>query len=233
MQSLQVTAWLTTPIILSDDWTPSLENLLTFLILDEAGRAAPNPSDREVAENLDFVRDRMPLRLGDLQGEWYWQVSAPHYQYSTEINDCFHKRWDCQEQHLDWQGKRAKWSSSEGHTKSWTVPIRLRDPRRIDWFAFGDRDELARLLNWVMGLGKKKCGQIADWQIQAVHHDWHLLGNQGQLMRSIPLEIVQSGAIAMPNSFKILNWAWRPPAHLPSNFTKCLMPVENAVKNRA
>jgi CRISPR type IV-associated protein Csf3 len=225
MNPLQITAHLSTPIAVSDDWTPNLENLLTFLILDETGIASPNPTDREVAENLDFVRDRMPLQLGDIQGEWYWEASAPHYQHTTEIQDCFHKRWDCQDQHLDWQGKRAKWSGSEGHTKSWTVPVRLRNPARIDWFVVGDRVELERLLGFVSALGKKKRGQVCQWQVAEVAEDWHLFGADGQLMRSVPVHLLE-----VPPPFKILNWAWRPPAHLPSNCDRCWMPGANVVK---
>lgn len=222
MESLQVTAWLSTPIALSDDWTPSLENLLTFLILDEAGRASPNPSDEEVSENQEFVRDRMPLQLGDLQGEWYWQVSSPHYLYTTEINDCFHKRWDYQDQHLDWRKKRAKWSNSEGHTKSWTVSVRLRNPSRIDWFLVGDPIETMRLLEFAPGLGSKKRG-LAEWQVQKCADDWHLFGNNQQLMRPVPVRLIES-----PQPFKILNWAWRPPAHMPNNYERCFMPILNS-----
>lgn len=226
MKPLRVTAHLSTPIAVMDNYSPSLESLIEFLILDRAGRASPNPTPEEVEQTRPFVFANMPIQRGDLNGEWYWQASAPHYLYEWEVQIPLRKRWDNQDRHLNWNGKRRNWSTAEGHTKSWTVLLNKRFTAQIDWFCVGDRTELSTLLTYCSNLTKKRCGQVTDWQIQP-WEDWHLWGANGQLMKPIPLSCLPSNRAI---DFHIQEWGWRPPSFIIENMTHCGMPTSNVTK---
>lgn len=228
MQPLKVTAHMGSKLAVSDDWSPSLEALLIKLLLDEQGLATSNPTPEDVAVNQPVIDANMPIQKASIKNEWYWAVSSPIYLYDAEPIDRIHKRWDCQEQHLDWQGKRRSWSTSETNTKSWTVLIQERSTPRIDWYCVGDADEILRLLHFCDGLAKKRRSQVVKWKVNPIEKDWHLWRG-GELMRPIPLEALDT----TPLSFAIRQWAWRPPTHLPENFAKCAMPIGNAVKVEA
>jgi hypothetical protein len=224
MKPLKVTAHLGTKLAVSDDWSPSLDALLVKLLLDERGLATSNPTPEDVAANQSVIDANMPIAKGDIKGEWYWAVSSPQYLYEGEEIATIHKRWDCQERNLDWQGRRRSWSTSETNTKSWTVLIQERMAPRIDWYCLGDATEVLRLLEFCEGLAKKRRTQVCKWEVQP-WEDWHLW-RDGQLMRPIPLGLLDNP----PASFAIRQWAWRPPTHLPENVAKCAMPVGLAAK---
>ncbi|MFQ3637880.1 MAG: hypothetical protein SNJ57_18810 [Cyanobacteriota bacterium] len=228
MIPVQITAHLATPMQAYEDWTPSLDALLEWAILDEAGLASANPTPEDVERSRSVVDAAMPLLKAEIGGEWYWAVSSPQYLLLLEQQDRLRKRWDQQEHYLDWQGKRQSWSTSEGHTKSYDLPQYLRTTDRIDWFAVGDLDVLRRWLTvWRCGrLGKKRRAIVWRWDVQEVQQDWHLM-KDGVLMRPIPAE---SMLPYLPCDFALLNWGWRPPAWLPSNKARCAMPIHSVVK---
>lgn len=219
MKPLRVTAHLSTKLAVSDDWSPSLDALLIKLLLDERGLATSSPTPADVAANQPVIDAAMPIVKGSIQGEWYWQVSSPCYLYDADSTETIHRRWDSQDRNLDWQGKRRNWSGSEGHTKAWTVLIPERSTPRIDWYCVGDRTEILRLLSLCDGMAKKRRTQVRRWAAEP-WEDWHLW-HDGQLMRPVPLELLDNA----PLSFAIRNWAWRPPTHMPENMAKCAMPV--------
>jgi hypothetical protein len=227
MKPLRVTAHLGTKLAVSDDWSPSLDALLIKLLLDERGLATSNPTPEDVAANQPIIDAAMPIQKAKIKGEWYWATSSPFYLYDDEPIDRIHRRWDCQERNLDWQGKRRNWSGSEGHTKAWTVLIQERSTPRIDWYCVGDCAEILRLLRLCDALAKKRRTQVMRWQVEP-WDDWHLW-RDGELMRPVPLELLDTP----PLSFAIRQWAWRPPTHLPENLAKCAMPIKLAQKVEA
>lgn len=224
MRPVQITAHLASPIQVFEDWTPSLDALLEWLILDEIGQSAANPTPEQVAATRPIVEAQMPIHKASLQGEWYWAVSGPQYLLLGEQQDRLRKRWDCQEYYLDWRGKRQKWSTSEGHTKSFDVPQFLRVTDRIDWFAVADLSGLGKwLTTWRCGrIGKKRRAIVWDWQFQEIATDRHLLWD-GVLMRPIPISLMPPGEY----SFSVMDWGWRPPYWLPTNQAKCAMPTQS------
>lgn len=228
MKPLRVTAYLSTPLAVTDDWSPSLDALLIKLLLDERGLATSNPTPDNVAANQPIIDASMPINKGEIGSDWYWQTSSPCYLYDGEQIPVIHRRWDCQEQHMDWHGKRRKWSTSEGHTKGWTVLLPERNTERIDWYCVGDSDEILRLLEFCTGLGKKRRTQVARWFATDIDEDWHLWRN-GALMRPVPTQLLQQS----PPSILIRRWAWRPPTHMPENMAKCAMPIGLAQKVEA
>jgi len=223
MQPLKVQAWMGSPIAGYDDWSPDLAGLLEYLLLDRLHLASPNPTPEQVEETRAIVDEQMPIRRGDLDGEWYWQTSGPCYTIKSEQIDKFRKRWDCQEHNLNWGKRKAKWSTSEGPEKSYDLPLYLRSTSVITWYCVGNLVAVADLLNDCTGVGKKRShgyGQITKWEVELCEHDWHLWRN-GMLMRPIPLTSIPQDR---PVDFSILDWGWRPPAWLHSNKTRCAMP---------
>lgn len=224
MFPLRITAHLATPIVVNDDFSPNLENLLVYLLLDRHGMACPNPTPADVERSRPIIERYLPLQQGVIGEEWYWQASAPWYFYDWEHQVTIHKRWDKQDQHLDWKGRRRNWSSSEGHTKGYSIILFHRMAHRIDWFCTGEPDRILELLAPCTNLGKKRRGQVIRWQVQA-SEDHHLWGANGELMKPIPLNCIDR-----PTNFRIQKWGWREPAWMNENIDTCAMPYQNAVK---
>lgn len=225
MNPLKVTAWLGNKLAVSDDWSPSFDALMIKLLLDEKGLASSNPTPDDFEQNRPLIEKLMPIKKGEIGGEWYWQTSSPFYLYDSDSVETIHKRWDQQERNLDWEGKRRNWSTSETNTKSWTIQIAERTTPRIDWYCVGDRDEIIRLLRLCNGLAKKRRTQVVKWDVEEIRDDVHMWQGK-QLMRPIPTQL----ADRVPAEVVVRNWAWRPPTHVPSNKTQCFMPVGNVAK---
>lgn len=226
-EPLRVTAWLSTPLAVTDDWSPALDGLLIKLALDYYGKASSNPTAEDVAASQALVDQVLPLAKTHLTtpDDWYWATSSPCYLYQWEQRPTQYKRWDRQEQHLDWQGRRRKWITSEGNTKSWTLTFNERATAKVDWYCLGNAEAIKALLASCYTLGKKHRTQVSQWQVQPVAQDHHLIGPRGQLMRPVPVDLMPKAS-----DYAIRNWAWRPPYFLAENRNICAMPTSNAVK---
>ncbi|MFN8992997.1 MAG: hypothetical protein ACK5X3_04945, partial [Pseudomonadota bacterium] len=156
MINLQIIAHMATPLAAYDDWSPSLDALIEYQLLDRLGLITPNPTAADAEKNLPLIFDKMPIARKILNGEWYWAVSSPHYIENHQQTSKFRKRWDYQEHHLDWGKKRAKVNGSEGHFKAYDLPRYDREMQTIHWFCVGDHDGIAELLQPVTNLGKKR-----------------------------------------------------------------------------
>lgn len=224
MDNLQIIAHMATPLVAYDDWSPSLDALIEYQLLERLGLIEPNPTEASVLKNLPILFEQMPIARKMLNGQWYWAVSSPHYIENHQQTTRFRKRWDYQELHLDWGKKRAKVNGSEGHFKAYDKPRYDREMQTIHWFCIGDQPAIAELLQPVTNLGKKRsqgCGQVHKWEVLPFEHDWHLCrGNS--LARPIPV-----GMIEPPQAINMMNWGWRPPTWLAANKSMCYMPTDN------
>lgn len=226
MQNLKISAIMANDIAVCDDWSPDFPSLIEYLLLARAGLACPNPTRSQIEASRSFVEQNMPIEMGSLQGEWYWKASAPCYTYTIEQQDRFRKRWDYHDRNLDWGKRKAKWSGSEGAEKNYDLPLFLRNPQVITWFAVGDKDAIASRLDSCKGIGKKRSignGQILRWDIQEIAEDRHLF-YQGNLMRVVPYRLLFAQPEILQQSTVLLNWGWRPPVWLLENRELCVMP---------
>lgn len=217
MRTLRITARLATPFIAIDDWSPSLDQILIWALLDCHGRLLSNPGPEWAQQNHNFILDNLPIALGKIDGNWYHQCSSPCYLYQPSGILETVKMWTQQDQHLDWGKSRRNWNVQGFCTKTWRHKEPLRESPRIDWYCTGDPDKIDKLLNGVLGLGKRRHGQIYKWEISDCE-DWHLDRN-GQLMRPIPTSLHQA-----PQQFIIKRWGWRSPVTNPENIDLCYMP---------
>lgn len=221
MVPVKITAHLLTPLAAFDDWSPSLESVLETVWLLERGLYHPTPDPDNVIET------EIPLQKGMLDGEWYWCCSSPCYLIEFEQTDKFHKRWNMQEYHLDWQGRRQTWNTAGGGGKSWVKPLYLRTTPSITWFTIGDAIEIARLLSQCYALGYLHYAQIYRWEIEPFEADWHLWGPRKQLMRPVPIRFTASKDVA---EGRYLQWGWRTPFRLPQNQELCAMPTSTVCR---
>lgn len=224
MDNLQIIAHMATPLVAYDDWSPSLDALIEYQLLERLGLIEPNPTEASIIKNLPILFEQMPIARKMLNGEWYWAVSSPRYIENHQQISRYRKRWDKQELHLDWGKKRAKVNGSEGHFKAYDLPRYDREMQTIHWFCIGDRDSIADLLQFVTNLGKKRsqgCGQVHKWEVLPFEHDWHLWRGDS-LARPMPVNMIEQ-----PQSINMMNWGWRPPTWLAANKSMCYMPTDN------
>ena len=227
MDNLQIIAHMATPLVAYDNWSPSLDALIEYQLLDKLGLITPNPTIADVEKNLPLIFNDMPIARPVLNSEWYWAVSSPHYIENHQQTTRFRKRWDYQELHLDWGKKRAKVDGSQGHFKAYDLPRYDREMQSIHWFCIGDRDGIAELLQPVTNLGKKRsqgCGQVHKWEVLPFEHDWHLWRGDS-LARPMPVNMIKQ-----PQSINMMNWGWRPPTWLAANKSMCFMPTDNVCR---
>ena len=226
MQNLKIVATLANPIAVYDNWTPSLDNLLEWIILDRHNLVMPNPSLKQIENNKHIVIDNMPLKLGNLFSEWYWCVSSPCYQLLGENTDRYRKRWDNHDKNLDWGKRKPKFSTDHSGEKSYDLPLFVRSIKTITWYCIGDKDKLKTYLEQISHLGKKRSygnGQISNWDIQEIGQDCHLTKNN-QLIKPIPAKFAEYLGLT---GYSLMNWGWRPPVRIANNQTLCAMPTQN------
>jgi CRISPR type IV-associated protein Csf3 len=227
MDNLQIIAHMATPLVAYDEWSPSLDALIEYQLLEKLGLIEPNPTEQSIIKNLPILFEQMPIARRMLNGEWYWAVSSPHYIENHQQTSKFRKRWDYQEHHLEWGKKRAKVNGSEGHFKAYDLPRYDREMQTIHWFCVGDADRISELLKPVTNLGKKRsqgCGQVHKWEVLPFEHDWHLWRGDS-LARPMPV-----GMIPQPQNINMMQWGWRPPTWLAANKSMCYMPTDNVCR---
>lgn len=222
---LRVTAHLSTAIAVSDDWSPVLDALLDLLVLQYKAPdlVCPHPSMEMVKRSAIVLKKHHPIEFNELGGESFRACSSPHYALNHEDATRYRKRWDYHDKHLDWGKKKPKFSTSEGHTKSYDLPLYLREIPRIDWFCRGDQGLIDRYLSRVRYIGKKRSygyGRVDRWEIVGFDRDWSLWRN-GQITRPVPLRLVDGIEY---RGETLMRWGWRSPYWLPENQDICILP---------
>jgi CRISPR type IV-associated protein Csf3 len=214
-----------------DSWSPSLDSLIEWLILDKLNLASPNPTPEHIEATRPIIEREMPIGRGEIMGEWYWQVSSPSYCIVSEYTDRFRKRWQpgIDSPESAWGKRKAKWSTSEGAEKSYDLPLYCRNTPAITWYVVGDGDAIASQLVDCTHLGKKRSygnGQVLRWEVEPIKEDWHLW-RDNKLMRPMPYRLLYSDSRILLSEPVTMAWGWRPPVWLSINKEVCVMPQEN------
>ena len=226
MDNLQITAHLTTSLGAYDNWSPSLEGILVYRLLEENNLLSPNPTPDQVAETKEFIDLNLPLKQGEIKSDKYWCVSSPCYVLHGESTDKYRKRWDNHENNLDWGKRKPKFLTSEGAEKSYDLPLYTRSTNSISWFVVGNKTRIKEFLQSVTHIQKKRSygnGEVREWEIGVIYDDYHLWRN-GKLMRPIPVRLLDQ---KLDNPQMI--WGWKPPAWLAANKELCYMPKDNVI----
>ena len=226
MQNLKITAHLSTAIGTYDNWSPSLEGILVYQLLEKNNLLSPNPTQQQVADVQEFLRDNLPLKQATLKNESYWCVSAPCYVIKGETTDKYRKRWDNHENNLNWGKRKPQFKTSEGAEKSYDLPLFTRSVTSISWFVDGDKAGIKDLLSTVTHIQKKRSygnGEIREWEMSITQDDYHLW-REGKLMKPIPVRLVDD---KLDNPQMV--WGWKSPAWLAANKELCYMPKDNII----
>jgi hypothetical protein len=218
MIPLQITAFLSSPLAIVDDYSPAIEGIIEYFVRQKEGKLHSTTSD--ASQDIPVELPLLKHSIG------FYHASSPFYQYQQESTTRYRKRWDYQDRALDWGKKKAKTSSQTGQFKSCDLPIFYRNTSRVDWAVVGIESEIKQLLNQVTGIGKhrgKGFGQVYRWQISRLKTDYSLFNQQGQLMRPIPVAYWDS-----PIEAPIFELAWKLPSYRIDSRSFCYAPVDNA-----
>lgn len=232
MQPLKITASVANAFAVYDNWSPSLDSLLEWLILDRLNLTQSNPTNEQIAASRPIVDQNMPLLKGEISGEWYWSVSSPCYILQSEYTDKYRKRWDSHDKSLNWGKRKAKFTTSEGPEKSYDLPLFCRVTDSISWYGVGDKDNVSELLANCTRIGKKRSqgnGEISQWIVEPIKEDWHLWRNK-ELMRPMPFRLLFTHPNMLASEYYQLDWGWRHPAWHTANKELCFMPKCNVVR---
>lgn len=225
MDNLIVTAHLLSPIAINDDWSPRLDAVLEWQILERHQQIVAAPTVEQIAATRPLVQQEMPLHAGQFGNYLYWQVSSPCYQYHAEYQERFRKRWapgiDTPVPH--WGKRRANINTSAGPEKNYDLPLSVRVVETIQWWCVGDRQRLQDLLSHCTHLGKKRAhgyGQVHKWSVEPTGTDLHLYDGK-QVRRPIPLAYLQKGA----TDYAVVKARVAPPYWLNAEQFLCAMPT--------
>jgi hypothetical protein len=155
---------------------------------------------------------------------WYWACSSA--QMTIEARDTNHwvKRFDTNPKlsdYIDFKGKRGKIIIEQGQFKAYYMPLPVLIAEKIEWYAYGDVEQIAPLLRPIIALAKKRSqgkGHVLRWEIEEITDDWSEWHN-GQLMRPIPGPLVDHTQIRPLNMEYI---AFRAPQWHPLNQAMCV-----------
>ena len=224
MQNLIITAHLATGIGTYDNWSPSLEGILVYHLLERNNLLSANPTPQQVQGVQEFLVNNLPLKQAQLKQDYYWCVSSPCYTIKGEATDKFRKRWDSHDYSLNWGKRKPQFKTGEGAEKSYDLPLFIRLVSSISWFVVGDKNKIKDLLSPVTHIQKKRSygnGEIKEWQIGIAYDDYHLW-RDSKLMRPIPVRLLD---VELENPKMI--WGWKSPAWLAVNKELCYMPKDN------
>lgn len=221
MIPIKITARLCAGLSVWDDYSPDLASILEYQWLDQRNLLQANPSPKTA------ITPDLPIARHTLGDDWLWAISAPSYQYVADHWEKARKRWDADQIYpVNWQGKRANVQTDGGRFKSHDKPVPVRLTGQIDWYAVGEPMEVESLLKNCTSIGHRRhigYGQVWDWVVQPVEHDWSLL-NDGRLMAPLPCRIATYADGFVLQNVDTVHWNVKAPRWDKSQAELCFMP---------
>lgn len=211
---VRVTAWLSSQ--LAGD-PPMLDALLedlmarhhSQLLRIDRGQRAPEPGSIH-----------LPMLRGAIGGvSMIPRCSSPIVQTSTLRHEHFAKRIGVENADMLRDDSRLVVAVGNSWTKSYRLPLVVRNVDRVVWFCGGSkRDTLYSLLRRVPAIGKKRSqgfGRVARWQVEWCDHDysWFAPSAGGTvLMRPLPAcdELPKDLVGCRPDFAACLSPYWHP-----------------------
>ena len=184
--ALKVTAHLSSPLA---GTVPHLDALLEHEMAQREGKAWKIQRHQEAPSAGEI---HIPMLRRSIGGVPVACCSSPIVEPSREMAEHFAKRLATEHAGLLAPKKRLVVAVSNQVFKSYRLPLRLRNARRIVWFALAHRRPVLSLLRSVHSLGKKRSygyGRVARWEAETIDVDWswYVLSEKGHvLMRPLP-----------------------------------------------
>lgn len=222
MANWRVTAELSSPLV-GD--APYLDALLEFEMAQRQGKAI-KLQRHEPCPPVGFVH------IPCLRGEWAGvqgipRCSAPIVAPAASRHEHFAKRISVENAGMLREDQRLVIATGNTWTKSYRLPIVVRNAPRVAWFVGGaKRRNLKSLLDSVQSIGHKRSqgfGRVASWSIVEVEHDWSWFAETPQgrvLMRVLPW----SDSIERCVGWKRWCGGFAPPYWHPDRFMEVALP---------
>lgn len=200
---------------------PDPAEWLTFARLPLALRGSPS-SAVEQAETGYVLFDAATHRKDESQ--WYWACSTTQIDVRGRDTLYWNKRFDTHpalSDHIDFGGRVEKIIIEQGRYKAYHMPLPMLVADRVVWYAYGDAEQVERLLFGVAAIGKKRAqgnGAVLHWQVEEMADDWSEW-RYSQLMRSIPGSLIDTEQVQPLNLEYV---AYRTPQWHPHNQAMCV-----------
>lgn len=111
---------------------------------------------------------------GTWANQWVWAATCATWEDSGTDLRYVHQRWD--DASGDVVVDRLPANTGVGRYKPWRIPVVATVAVGFTWWAIGDRDGVAELLDWRVGVGKRRGsgeGVVTDWLVEdAGAPDW-------------------------------------------------------------
>ena len=144
--------------------------------------------------------------------QWVWAASCAMWRGSETDLRYVHQRWD------DAAGERVvidrlPASTDVGRYKPWRIPV----VAELTWWAIGDRDGVADLLDWRVGVGKRRGsgeGVVTAWVVEdagPADLDRILWTDSQSPARPIPARTQVLASLGLPAAVETVPHQIRPP----------------------
>jgi CRISPR type IV-associated protein Csf3 len=148
---------------------------------------------------------------------WVWLASAASHDGCERVAR-WHKKWDDEYDYLvDFGTNCGRVTITNGHFKSFDMPIIIHATPRLDFIAYGDAERVRTMLARVTHVGKKASqgfGEVLRWEVE---EDSTLTKTDVAMRRPVPVEVAPD-----PNSQRV--WICpRPPYWCAQYACECAM----------
>lgn len=173
---LKITATMANPTVANGGYGIHLDGILSWAVL------TAHPCTYEQAE---FLLTPLPLETLDFRGDLpLWAASDFMTDKIHTGREYWHKRYPANR--VEFAAKRNA-NTSAGRWREYRVPLNLNVTHAFTAYAIGNRDEVARLLDYVTHLGKKSAygyGRVVKWSVEECGDCLELIHNN----RLLPIE---------------------------------------------
>jgi hypothetical protein len=183
---LKVTCCLTSPI--AGD-IPMLDSIIEWEMAHRLGKGEAIQRDRPAPPYGEIPVPYLRQGIGGLSVPC---CSSPILEPCRDDVEFFAKRIATEHSHLLAEKDRRMVPTGNGVFKSYRIPLRIRDCRRIVWFLRGERREIRKILKNIVSLGKKRSfgyARVGEWIVENVDEDWSWFAKTEAgsiLMRPLP-----------------------------------------------
>ena len=217
----EITFTLQTPIVLSHPWINFdgiIAHILLRKILGALFRSLPTNMPVEV-----FSRLRLPIKRTHACGYTIYHASISFFEYNNFFATTIYKRFD--NKHISLvKLKHKKIRRGSGHFKDYMIRLAYIPTKTVLFYANGDVEEIASLIDALPGLGKKVAigyGFVKSYTINEIDEDISII-NEGLAMRPIPVDLIDMHR--HPTDATML--AYKFPYWAKQNVTLCVPPGE-------
>lgn len=248
MQPLKITAYIAGSIALARPEDLALDGILAHQVL-RRHFGADFYSLPDAKETLHFAHLPLVMRGKPSEGMesaetgyvlwdaatrhkdeslWYWACSSAQIEIKARDTQYWNKRFDTQaalSDHIDFGGRVEKIIIEQGQFKAYHMPLSTLITDKVTWYACGDVEQVAVLLQCVFALGKKRSqgnGSVLRITVEKIPEDYSEW-RDNQLMRPIPGPLVDPEQVKW---FDMQHIAFRAPQWHPLNQAMCVTRAE-------